>query len=93
MLWARGFTLLHWAAKNDMPDLCAHFMFQKANPEHRDDAGKTALEYARDTNSRGALEQLQRGAPLAEPKLQQLVVSKKARSSMLVQGTLMMASE
>ena len=47
-----------------------------------DSLGKTALEYARDTNSRGALEQLQRGAPLSEPKLQQLVVSKKARSSM-----------
>merc|ERR1719198_110926 len=83
MIWTGNFTLLHWAAKNDMADLCAHFMFQKADPEHRDDNGRTAFDYAREHDSVAALEQLQRGAPLVEPKLAAFVVSKKARTSVM----------
>merc|ERR1719163_2467191 len=86
MVWARGFTLLHWAAKNDRADLCAHFLFQKADPNHKDDGGRSAFDYATDAGSKAALEQLQRGAPLSEPKLAAFAISNKARSSILVEA-------
>jgi len=89
MSWARGYTLLHWAAKNDMPDLCARFMWQKADPEHRDDGGRSALDYAREAQSRSAEMQLNRGAPAMEPKIP-LMRPKgnraSVRGSMIVDG-------
>merc|ERR1719215_856443 len=36
MMWSRGYTLLHWASKNNMPELCTQFMWQGADPYHCD---------------------------------------------------------
>ncbi|CAE7223938.1 invs, partial [Symbiodinium sp. CCMP2592] len=47
MQWARGFTLLHWAAKHDRADLCELFLWHGADPEHRDASGHSAVDYAR----------------------------------------------
>merc|ERR1712224_755372 len=60
MQWARGFTLLHWAAKHDRADLCEQFMAQGGDPYHRDDSGRNAFDYAKDRNALNALAQLER---------------------------------
>eukprot|EP00928_Gymnodinium_smaydae_P027343 TRINITY_DN21177_c0_g8_i1.p1 TRINITY_DN21177_c0_g8~~TRINITY_DN21177_c0_g8_i1.p1 ORF type:complete len:2039 (+),score=538.32 TRINITY_DN21177_c0_g8_i1:109-6117(+) len=75
MQWARGFSLLHWAAKRDMPELCARFMFQGASPFHKDDTGRNSLDYAREHGSLNALSQLQRGAPATLPALPAHIVA------------------
>merc|ERR1719506_3186765 len=64
MQWDRGYSLLHWAAKNDRPDLCKYFLALSADPAARDGTGRTALEYARDENSAGAIAAL---LPLEHP--------------------------
>lgn len=86
MEWARGFTLLHWASKNDRADLCAHFLFRKADPEHRDHQGKNAIDYASQHGSRAALELLQSSSPLEDPKLNiyEMPVSSAPRKSAFV---------
>lgn len=63
MQWARGFTLLHWAAKHDWPELCARFMAQGGDPKHQDDTGRDAFDYAREKNALNALAQLEREPP------------------------------
>jgi len=87
MQWARGFTLLHWAAKNDMPELVARFMYQTGDPNHRDNSGRTAMDYARDHGAHGALAQLNRGPPKELPKMMSAVVSRRPRGSAAVEGT------
>ncbi|CAE8611081.1 unnamed protein product [Polarella glacialis] len=72
--FAKGFTLLHWAAKNRCPGLVSHFLARGADPRKSDDAGRNAVDYARDSGSQETLAALQsptpsRGAALsgAEP--------------------------
>merc|ERR1711862_720984 len=88
MQWAHGFTLLHWAAKNDMPILCSRFLFQGANPYQRDDSGKNAFDYAsqRQPPSLKALEQLEKGKPAELPEFRILQTSSHPRGSKLVVG-------
>jgi ankyrin repeat protein len=58
--WARGFTLLHWAAKNNRADLCARFLRQGADPNSADDKGRTPADYATQRNNIEVLEVLQK---------------------------------
>merc|ERR1712124_219307 len=55
MSWSHGFTLLHWAARNDLPDLCTHFLLLRADPEQRDDNGRSPLDFAIEHQSKAAL--------------------------------------
>lgn len=59
--WTRGFTLLHWAAKMDLPDLCNRFLLQGAERSAQDDCGKSPLDLAREAGSNAALAVLQHG--------------------------------
>jgi len=59
MHWARGFTLLHWAAQHDQPELCARFLAQRADPGKLDDTGSSALDYARGAGSAAAVRVLE----------------------------------
>jgi len=90
MTWANEFTLLHWAAKNDMTDLCAKFMFLKADPNKKDNTGRTPVDYATEANSLAALEQLAKPAPLVEPKLALMIGENRSlnRNSIIVDGRL-----
>ncbi|CAK0865854.1 unnamed protein product, partial [Prorocentrum cordatum] len=65
--WAKGFTALHMAAKEDCAGLCARFLAQGADPWARDDSGRTAFDYAREFGSAGALAQLYGAAPRNAP--------------------------
>merc|ERR1712107_848487 len=56
--WESGNTMLHWAAKHDHVDLIKRFMDKRADPNHRDDDGKSALDYAHEHNNINALWQL-----------------------------------
>merc|ERR1712232_837431 len=58
--WANGFTLLHWAAKKGSADLCARFIAQRADPGHRDDTGRNALDYAKENDHLAVLAELDR---------------------------------
>jgi len=90
MQWARGFTLLHWAAKHDRPDLCDRFLRQGALPDQKDDSDRSAMDYARDSGSRAALEVLVAGpGALGEEPLGSLgtVVDRKPRDSQPVIAT------
>merc|ERR1712151_1259574 len=55
MRWEGGFTLLHYAAKNNNAELCTRFLAQNADPRHRDDKSKNALVYARESSGTAAL--------------------------------------
>merc|ERR1712129_17217 len=46
MQWAHGFTLLHWAARSGDVELCRRFLAQRGDPNHCDDAGRSAIDYA-----------------------------------------------
>jgi len=66
MKWNCNFTLLHWAAQNDRPEVCSILMAKSADPCLRDDSGKDALDYASQQNARSALVELTRyGASLS----------------------------
>jgi len=56
--WEHGFTLLHWAGKFGHPNLVLRFIKRRANPNHRDDSGKTAIDYARENNHMDTLRNL-----------------------------------
>jgi len=58
MQWARGFTLLHWAALNNQPALVQQLFAKGASPLQADDDGRTALDYARESGSRAVVEAL-----------------------------------
>jgi len=81
MDWKQGYTLLHWAAKHDMADLCDRFMYQRANPNVQDADGRTPLDIARSHQSFAALHQLERGPSdfLREPDTRH--ISSTARAS------------
>lgn len=64
MQWEHGFTLLHYAAKNNNAELCARFLAQGGDPHHRDDNGKSALDYARESGATAAMSVLEREPPL-----------------------------
>merc|ERR1711862_712359 len=81
MQWNHGFTLLHWAAKNNSAELCARFLARGANAIHRDDSGRSALDYAQEHGSAAALAQLEAGAPSELPPRVPLAVSQKSLSS------------
>lgn len=87
MTWKNGFTLLHWAAKHDRPDLCAYFMVQGAEATEKDDTGKDALEYAREFGAYSALDVLENEAPPELPRLLGLVVSHNPRNTLVVSVT------
>eukprot|EP00928_Gymnodinium_smaydae_P045216 TRINITY_DN30166_c0_g1_i1.p1 TRINITY_DN30166_c0_g1~~TRINITY_DN30166_c0_g1_i1.p1 ORF type:complete len:1274 (-),score=221.86 TRINITY_DN30166_c0_g1_i1:392-4213(-) len=91
--WSRGYSLLHWAAKNDFAELCARFMYQKADPETVDESGKDAFAYARAFESSKALEQLLRGAPAALPPMPAYVADARPRSSACVEASAIELSE
>lgn len=86
MQWARGFTLLHWAAKNNIPELCARFLFQGADPHQTDVTGRSAFDYAweQDPPSCEALAQLERGKPMGLPELPPFATSQQSRKSKAV---------
>eukprot|EP00929_Paragymnodinium_shiwhaense_P075174 TRINITY_DN3842_c0_g1_i1.p1 TRINITY_DN3842_c0_g1~~TRINITY_DN3842_c0_g1_i1.p1 ORF type:complete len:1303 (+),score=443.74 TRINITY_DN3842_c0_g1_i1:130-4038(+) len=75
MHWNRNVTLLHWAAKNDLADLCGRFLAQGADAHHRDDNGKSALEYARERGSTRAAAVLMQPAPAEVGPLEDIVRS------------------
>jgi len=87
MQWARGFTLLHWAAKNDRPELCSLFLTQGADAMARDDDGWTPFDYAREHGAFGALTALNRG-PGASLHIAGTPVSQQPRYSLQVDATL-----
>lgn len=60
MQWTRGFTLLHWAAQNDQPELVEQLFQKAADPLQRDDDGRTALDFARESGSLEVVEALKR---------------------------------
>jgi len=41
-------TVLHWAASEDRPDICRRLVAARADPRHRDEHGHSALDYARE---------------------------------------------
>jgi len=82
--WLHGYTLLHWAAKNNNPELCARFMAQGARPGDRDAEGKNAFDYAREHGSKAALLQMEKGAPTEVPKRVPLLVAQEPRTSKAV---------
>jgi len=59
MTWKRGFSLLHWAAQQNDPELCAHFMNLGADPNDRDDDGKNAFDHAKEHHAAAALAELE----------------------------------
>eukprot|EP00929_Paragymnodinium_shiwhaense_P097499 TRINITY_DN59161_c0_g1_i1.p1 TRINITY_DN59161_c0_g1~~TRINITY_DN59161_c0_g1_i1.p1 ORF type:complete len:1328 (+),score=349.33 TRINITY_DN59161_c0_g1_i1:80-4063(+) len=58
MVWANGFTLLHWAAKHDNAQLCEWLLAHGADPQQKDDTGKDAFAYAHMRGSMNAQRQL-----------------------------------
>jgi len=56
--WDDNFTLFNWAAQNTRPDLVAQFIWKRADPDHLDGHGKSAINYAREHNSKDALHSL-----------------------------------
>jgi len=87
MKWTKGFTLLHWAAKNNRDSLCERFMYQRGDPNAMDDNGKTPITYARENNAVEALQKLQGPAPQEMPFLG-LNYSSHSRKSTAVAGSL-----
>mmetsp|Transcript_2792 Transcript_2792/g.4930 ORF Transcript_2792/g.4930 Transcript_2792/m.4930 type:complete len:81 (+) Transcript_2792:189-431(+) len=69
-----------------MPDLCSHFMFIRADPNNQDENGRSAFDYASQENASSALEQLHRGPPAEEPKMQAFHKSNRKRFSTLVEA-------
>lgn len=57
--WVRGYTLLHWASKNDKAELCSYFLHLRADPLAVDAREKTCFDYAREFKSHAALAALQ----------------------------------
>jgi len=84
MNWKEGYTLLHWAAKHDMDDLCDRFMFQGADKYAQDVHGRTPIDIARQHNSFAALEQLERGPSSTLRPVTDRQVSQSARASVFV---------
>lgn len=64
--WARGFTLLHWAAKNNRTDLCIRFLRQGADPNSTDDKGRTPADYATQKNNLEVLDVLRQEQAFAQ---------------------------
>merc|ERR1719219_1219971 len=62
MQWANGFTLLHWAARSGDLELCRRFLSQRADPNHRDDAGRSAVDYAQAGGHTAAIAELRAAA-------------------------------
>jgi len=88
MQWARGFTLLHWAGKNDRPDLVARFMRQGAKADAKDATGRSAMDYAQEHGSHEAMKVLVSGPPVTEePQLLGTLIDRNPRMSMAVIGT------
>lgn len=87
MNWAKGFTLLHWAAKNNRPELCGRFLNQGADPREKDDAGKDALDYAKASNSIAALEVLESGSSSEMQPLSAFKVAPRTTGSFMVSAT------
>lgn len=52
MEWKNGYTLLHWASKNNNPSLCAFLINSRADPKAKDATGKSAVDLARQHHSR-----------------------------------------
>jgi len=86
MEWARNYTLLHWAAKNNRADLCSHFMYRRADPNARDDQSKSAFDYAQDNKCAAALRVMQQDirTPLSALELSQLVYHERMRGSVVI---------
>merc|ERR1712083_829589 len=85
--WESGYTLLHWAAKHSMADLCLRLIVKGADPAQRDAKGFDAFEYAQEENSRAALKQLSAGAPQGvEPPVLMMPVSTRLRNSLVVKA-------
>jgi len=79
--WNNGYSLLHWAAKNNLAELCGRMMAQGADPFQKDSHGKDSYDYALEFNSRAALAQLHAGAPRLVPKVMSTPISRSQRRS------------
>eukprot|EP00929_Paragymnodinium_shiwhaense_P105546 TRINITY_DN70601_c0_g1_i1.p1 TRINITY_DN70601_c0_g1~~TRINITY_DN70601_c0_g1_i1.p1 ORF type:complete len:1500 (-),score=382.22 TRINITY_DN70601_c0_g1_i1:366-4865(-) len=66
MEWSRGYTLLHWACRKNIPELCDHFIRRGADPRSRDDTGRDCFDYARENSSEEAFAVLEDLQPLPE---------------------------
>lgn len=74
IVWKDGFSLLHWAARENRPALCERLIRFKADPRTADDLGRTALHCARNRSSYDALAVLE--SAVARPwKLSDVVPS------------------
>merc|ERR1712039_143700 len=88
MTWGEDeYTVLHWAAKHNMADLCSRLIAKGADPRHRDAQGFDALDYAREENSQAALRMMESGEHLnMDRPVFMLAVSHKPRCSVAVQN-------
>merc|ERR1711920_372724 len=82
--WDDGYTLLHWAAKQNMTGLCARFLVTGAKADQKDARGKSAIDYADEAGALAALAQLRSGPPSDEPAVLMIPISNKHRPSQLV---------
>jgi len=62
MEWEKGFTLLHWAAKNGCPQLCEKLLGHGADARAIDEGCRSAFDYARERGCSRTIEALERGA-------------------------------
>lgn len=86
MHWARGYTLLHWAAKHNNESLCAQFMWQGADANQQDATNRSAFDYARESGATKALAQLTRGPPRSMPPLVATIKATQPRYTQIIEA-------
>jgi len=86
MKWTGNITLLHWAAKNDLPALCSWCLSHGGDLSAVDKDGKTPMDWAAENGSQAAMEQMRRGPSpeFDEEPLVGVIVDDKPRKSVAV---------